>query len=114
VTWRQHFPGALASAIVWQILQLAGTAIVGHQISHSSSMYGMFGIVLGLLAWLYLQAQATLYAIEMASVRAHKLWPRSLAPPPLTPQDRQALELYASSVQRRADEHIRIDIDTHA
>jgi len=50
----------------------------------------------------------------MASVRAHKLWPRSLAPPPLTPQDRQALELYASSVQRRADEHIRIDIDTHA
>ena len=114
VTWRQHFPGALASAIVWQILQLAGTAIVGHQISHSSSMYGMFGIVLGLLAWLYLQAQATLYAIEMASVRAHKLWPRSLAPPPLTPQDRQAYELYASSIQRRADEHIRVDIDTHA
>src|SRR6516165_5833845 len=47
VTWREHFPGALLSAIVWQILQLAGTAIVGHQISHSSSMYGMFGIVLG-------------------------------------------------------------------
>jgi membrane protein len=114
VTWREHFPGALASAIVWQALQLAGTYIIGHQVSHSSSLYGVFGIVLGLLAWLYLQAQATLYAIEMASVRAHKLWPRSLAPPPLTPQDRQAYELYASSIQRRADEHIRIDIDSHA
>jgi len=114
VTWRNHFPGALASAIVWQALQLAGTYIIGHQVSHSTSLYGVFGIVLGLLAWLYLQAQVTLYAIEMASVRAHKLWPRSLAPPPLTPQDRQAYELYASSIQRRADEHIRVDIDTPA
>ena len=113
VTWRALFPGALASAIVWQVLQLAGTYIVGHQIAHSTSLFGAFGIVLGLLAWLYLQAQATLYAIEMASVRAHKLWPRSLAPP-LTPQDRQAYALYASALQRRADEHIKVDIDAPA
>lgn len=113
VTWREHFPAALASAIVWQILQLAGGYIVGHQLAHSQSLYGIFGIVLGLLAWLYLQAQATLYAIEMATVRAHKLWPRSLAPP-LTQQDRQAYALYASAAQRHADQHIRVDIDSSA
>jgi membrane protein len=112
VTWRNHFPGALASAVVWQVLQLAGGYIVGHQLAHNQSLYGIFGIVLGLLAWLYLQAQATLYAVEAATVHARKLWPRSLAPPPLTPQDRQAYALYAAAAQRRADEQIRVDADS--
>jgi membrane protein len=114
VTWREHFPGALAAAVVWQILQLLGGYIVGHQLSHNTSLYGFFGIVLGLLAWLYLQAQATLYAVEGATVHAHKLWPRSLAPPPLTAQDRRAYELYAAAGVRRADQRIKVDIDTPA
>jgi membrane protein len=114
VSWRQHFPAALASAVVWQILQLAGGYIVGHQLAHNTSLYGIFGIVLGLLAWLYLQAQVTLYAVEGAMVRARKLWPRSLAPPPLTAQDRQAYALYAAAGARRADEHVEVDVDTPA
>jgi membrane protein len=113
VTWRNHFPGALASAVVWQVLLLAGTYIVGHQLAHAKSLYGAFGIVLGLLAWLYLQAQATLYAVETNTVRARKLWPRSLAPP-LTPQDRRAYALYAAVAQRNADERIRIDVEPPA
>jgi membrane protein len=114
VTWREHFPAALASAVVWQILQLAGGLIVGHQLAHNKSLYGIFGIVLGLLAWLYLQAEATLYAVEGAMVHARKLWPRSLAPPPLTPQDRQAYAMYAAASARRSDEHIEADVDTPA
>jgi uncharacterized BrkB/YihY/UPF0761 family membrane protein len=114
VTWRDHFPAALASAIVWQVLQLAGGYVVGHQLAHSTSLYGVFGIVLGLLAWLYLQAQATLYAVEGTMVRARKLWPRSLAPPPLTPQDIRAYELYATAGQRRADTHVQVDVDSSA
>src|SRR5215472_2176497 len=110
VTWRQHFPGALVSAVVWQILLLAGTYIVGHQLAHSTSLYGAFGIVLGLLAWLYLQAQATLYAVEAAMVRARKLWPRSLAAP-LTAQDRRAYALYAEATRRNATEPIEVDAD---
>ena len=113
VTWREHFPAALASAVVWQVLQLLGGYIVGHQLAHNTSLYGIFGIVLGLLAWLYLQAQATLYAVEGAMVRARKLWPRSLAPP-LTPQDRRAYALYAAAGERRAGEHIKVDVDTPA
>ena len=108
VTWWEHFPGALMSAIVWQILQLAGGYIVGHQLAHNKSLYGIFGIVLGLLAWLYLQAQATLYAVEVAVVRARKLWPRSLAGP-LTAQDRRAYALYAEATQRKANEPIDVD-----
>ena len=115
VTWREHFPAALASAVVWQVLQLLGGYIVGHQLSHDTSLYGIFGIVLGLLAWLYLQAQATLYAVEGAVVHARKLWPRSLSPPPLTPQDRAAYALYAAAGERRADQRVTVkDTDTPA
>jgi membrane protein len=110
VSWREHFPGALASAVAWQILLLAGTYIVGHQLAHSTSLYGVFGIVLGLLAWLYLQAQATLYAVEAAVVRARRLWPRGLAPP-LTAQDHRAFALYAEATQRNADKPAEVDTD---
>ena len=46
-----------------------------------------FAVVLGLLAWFYLQAQITLYVAELNVVRVMRLWPRSLAPPPLTAAD---------------------------
>jgi membrane protein len=114
VTWRDLFPAALGSAIVWQILQLAGGYLVGHQLAHATNLYGVFGIVLGLLAWLYLQAQATLYAVEAAMVRARGLWPRSVAPPPFTPQDHRAYALYAAAGQRHADERISVEVDSES
>jgi membrane protein len=65
-------------------------------------LYGTFAVVLGLLAWLYLQAELTLYAVEANVVRAYRLWPRSIAPPPYTGQDRRAYQLYAQ-VEKRGD-----------
>ncbi len=110
VATRELLPGALLSALTWQVLQYLGTWIVGHQLRHASSLYGVFGLVLGLIAWLYLQAQFTLYAVEISVVRSHRLWPRSLAPPPLTDEDRKALRLYARSQQRRPEEDIDVGI----
>ena len=52
-------------------------------------------IVLGLIFWLYLEAELTLYAVEANVVRAYRLWPRSIAPPPYTEQDLRAYQLYA-------------------
>ena len=57
----------------------------------------MFGVVLGLLAWFYLQAQITLYVVELDVVRARRLWPRSLVPPPLTEADLRAYQMYAEA-----------------
>ncbi|MDR0344790.1 MAG: YihY/virulence factor BrkB family protein, partial [Nocardiopsaceae bacterium] len=79
ITGRELFPSSMLAAATWQVLLLLGGYIVGHQVAHSQSLYGVFGIVLGLLAWLYLQAQFTLYAIEASVVRRRGLWPRSLA-----------------------------------
>jgi membrane protein len=94
--------GAALSAASWQVLQLLAGLIVGHLIAHSSALYGVFGVVLGLLVWLYIQAQVTLYAVEACTVRAWRLWPRGLRPPP-TDQDRQAYERYNRADRRLED-----------
>jgi membrane protein len=99
VSWRALRLGAVISAAFWQILLLLGGLIVAHLLEHSSALYGVFGVVLGMLAWLYLQAQVTLYALEADTVRAWRLWPRGLRPPP-TEQDKHAVERY-DRAQRR-------------
>jgi YihY family inner membrane protein len=104
VKWRNLWLGALLAAVVWQILQALGGYIVAHQLRHSSSLYGVFGLVLGLLAWLSLQATLTLYAVEADVVRTRRLWPRSLFTPPLTPEDKQAYRSYTETQQRVSDE----------
>jgi hypothetical protein len=57
-------------------------------------VYGFFGIVLGLLSWLYLSANSILLAAE-ANVVAHGyLWPRSFSivgERPPTAVDRRSL-----------------------
>jgi membrane protein len=106
ITWRQLWLGAAISAVIWQVLQVIGTRFVTHQIGHASPLYGTFAIVLGLIAWLYLQAQLMLYAVEINVVRAYRLWPRSLVPPPYTEQDRHAFRLYVA--QRRKQMEIAV------
>ncbi len=98
VSWRDLRLAAVLSAASWQVLLLLGGYIVGRLLHHSSALYGVFGVVLGLLAWLYLQAQITLYAVEAATVRAWRLWPRGLVPPP-TGSDRRAYEYYQRSLR---------------
>jgi membrane protein len=106
ITWRQLWLSAAISAVIWQILQYVGTSFVSRQIAHSSPLYGTFAVVLGVIAWLYLQAQLMLYAVEFNVVRVYRLWPRSLVPPPYTEQDRHAFRLYVE--QRRKQREIAV------
>jgi YihY family inner membrane protein len=80
VRWRDLRIGAAIAAVCWQILQVVGGYVVSHQLHRASELYGIFGIVLGLLAWLFLQAEVTLYAAEVDVVLARRLWPRSVLP----------------------------------
>jgi membrane protein len=106
VSWRDLRIGAVLAAVVWQALQALGGVVVARDLRHASSVYGTFGLILGLIAWLYLQAQLTLYAVEADVVRVRRLWPRSLFPPPLTEEDRRAYRSYAKAQQRRPNEVI--------
>jgi membrane protein len=100
IGWKQLRLGAVVGAVIWQILQYFGTYFVSHQLAHASSAYGTFAVVLGLIAWLYLEAELTLYAVEINVVLSYRLWPRTIAPPPYTEQDRRAYELYAQAQKR--------------
>jgi uncharacterized BrkB/YihY/UPF0761 family membrane protein len=82
VRWRDLLVGALIAAVIWQILQVAGGYVVSHQLHRASELYGVFGVVLGLVAWLFLQAEATLWAAEVDVVLARRLWPVSISPEP--------------------------------
>jgi YihY family inner membrane protein len=106
VAGRDLWLGAVLSAIAWQVLQSVGAALVRHATHTSNTTNATFALVLGLLAFLYLQAELTLYAVEANTVRARRLWPRSMFPPPLTEADRRAFELYAKVQQRRPEQEI--------
>lgn len=104
ISWRDQWLAAALAGVVWQVLQITGGLIVAHQLRNSSSLYGVFGVVLGLLAWLYLQARLTVYAVEADVVRIRRLWPRSLFPPPRTGADDALEDSYVQMEQRTSAE----------
>ena len=114
VTWGDVFPGASVAALVWTVLQALGGYIVSHQLQGASDTYGTFAIVIGLLAWIYLGAQMTLFAAEVNVVRKRRLWPRAIAQPPLTDADERALKSYAEQEERRPEEDVIVRIEERA
>jgi membrane protein len=115
LTWRQLAPGAVVAALAWQALQLVGTYLVGHELQGSSASYGLFGIVLGLLVWLYLGALIALVGAQINAVRVLGLAPRSLlavaAPDDrsVTRGDRRAYRAYAGSQRRKSFQTVAVD-----
>ena len=100
--------GAVLGGVGWTVLQLLGTLLVDHTLRHASELYGFFAIVLGLIAWIYLGAEMTLYVAEVNVVRARHLWPRSMVQPPLTAADREVLEAIAKQDKRRPEQHVSV------
>jgi membrane protein len=86
VRWRDLRTGAAIAAVCWQALQVVGGYVVSHQLHRASELYGTFGIVLGLMAWLFLQSEITLYAAEVDVVLARRQWPVSILPATMTEQ----------------------------
>lgn len=112
IPFRDLVMGAVIGGIAWSALQALGGYLVAHQLRHASELYGLFGIVLGLLGFLYLAAQLSLYAAEINVVRTRRLWPRSILQPPLTRADRELLRDVATAQERRAEQHVSVEFDT--
>ena len=108
VSLRQLVPGAIMAGIGWTVLQSIGGFVVGHYLKNDSAVYGLFGIVLGLFAWIYLIAELTVYAAELNVVLARRLWPRSLVQPPLTDADRRSIAAQALQNQRRPEQRVEV------
>jgi YihY family inner membrane protein len=108
VPLRSLLPGAVLAALAWALLQWLGGWYVGRQLTRATNTYGTFALVIGLLSWLYLAATVTLYAAELNAVRARRLWPRSLAPPPLGRADEQVLADLAKQEERRPEQRVEV------
>jgi YihY family inner membrane protein len=100
--------GVLVAALLWEVLQVVGGLYINHVLRHANATYGVFGTVIGLLSWLYLGAQATLYAAEINVVRARRLWPRSILNSPPTIGDEETLTAIAKVEERIEGEEINV------
>lgn len=111
VGWRQLLPGAVFAGIMWTVLQAAGELIVGHYLRDNSAIYGLFAIVLGLFAWLYIAAELTVYSAEVNVVLSRHLWPRAIVQPPLTEADQRSMAAQAHQNRRRPEQHVQVRFD---
>jgi YihY family inner membrane protein len=101
--FRDLWFGAALAAVFWQALELIGSWYIGRELENNTASYGFFGIVLVLLAWIYLGAQMFLLAAEINVVQHYRLWPRSMTQPPLTTADRAVFERLAQMEIRRPE-----------
>jgi len=101
--------GVIVAGVFWEILQVVGGYYIGHVLKHSTSTYGVFGLVIALLIWLHLGAQMTLYAAELNVVLARRLWPRSLLGPPTVPADEATLTALAKVEERHDTEQVEVE-----
>jgi YihY family inner membrane protein len=113
LTFREIGAGAVAAAVTWQVLQWAGTLLLGHTLKGATATYGLFAIVLGLMAWVYLGAVTVVVCAEFNAVRAGRLWPRGLLSPfasdaELTPADERAYTGYAKTERHKTFENIDV------
>ncbi len=90
VRWHDLVPGAAVAGVAYLVLQSLGTLYVTRTLKGAQKTYGTFAGVIGLLSWMYLLAQVTMFAAEINVVRLRRLWPRSLFTPEQLAARRQA------------------------
>ena len=113
--WRAA-PGGYTLAVMWQVLQLGGAAYVDNVLVDTSSMTKTFGLVLGLIGFLWIGAVMAVLAMEINVVAARRLWPRALLTPftdnvELTDADRTAYALYAGMQRHKGFEKVSVTWD---
>jgi membrane protein len=111
-------PGGFTIAVLFQILQDVGTAYVRHvlDVTHNNGLTTTFGLVLGLMLFLYVGAIIGVLGIEVNVVLAEGLWPRALLTPftdrvDLTDADRKAYAMYATSQRHKGFQTVAVRFD---
>ncbi|AHK27592.1 ribonuclease [Rhodococcus opacus PD630] len=109
-------PGAVAAAVVWQVLQSFGAYYVSKVVSTASVTNGVFAVVLGLLAFLFLAAAAIVVCVEINVVRVDRLHPRALLGPftdkaDLVEGDKRTFTDQAKAQRAVAHEGIHVTFD---
>ena len=112
VETRWLVPGAVVGGIAWTLLQALGGYVVGHDLKGASALYGLFGLVLGLVAWIALGRPGD----ALLGRAQHGAAPPALAAwdgqPPLTEADQRSVALQATENQRRPEQEVVTSFDS--
>ncbi|HEY3528878.1 MAG TPA: YihY/virulence factor BrkB family protein [Nocardioides sp.] len=109
-------PGAVVIAVLWQVLQLVGGVYVSHVIANAGDMNGVFAVVLGLVALLYIASVMAMLGLETNVVLGKHLYPRALLTPftdsvQLTDADRKVYREYAKAQRHKGFERIQVTFE---
>lgn len=113
---RDVLPGAVTAGVLWQLLQSFGGVYVRYVVNNSSVTNGVFAVVLGLLAFLYITSVLVVLCIEINVVRVDRLFPRALLTPftddvELTEGDRLTYTGQAEAQRSKGFEEIEVTFD---
>jgi membrane protein len=113
---RDVLPGAAVIAVLWQLLQMLGGLYVSHVIANANQMNGVFAVVLGLVALLYIAGVMAMIGLEVNVVLAKRLYPRALLTPftdavRLTDADRKVYHDYAVAQRHKGFERVQVTFD---
>jgi uncharacterized BrkB/YihY/UPF0761 family membrane protein len=111
LSWRDVLPGVIVAALGWQALQHLGGFYLDHELKRTGPLYGVFALVLGLLALLYLGALITVFAAETNVVKARRLWPRGFFSDSLLDADKRALTAAAEAEERVQQQNVEVDFE---
>jgi membrane protein len=114
---RDVLPGAAVTAVLWQLLQMLGGLYVSRVIAHASQMNGLFAVVLGLVALLYIAGVMAMIGLEVNVVLAKRLYPRALLTPftddvDLTPADEASYAQQAKAQRAKGFQQISVSFET--
>jgi inner membrane protein YhjD len=114
--FRTSLPGGIFIAVGWYVLQKLGGVYVGHVVAKATAMNGIFALVLGLVAFLFLASTVAVLGIELSAVLRRRLYPRALLTPftdavELTDADRRAYDSYAKAQRHKGFEHVVVTFD---
>ncbi len=116
LSFTDNAPGAVLAALLWQAMQVFGTAYVTGVVKNSSVTYGVFALVLGLLGWLFILAIGIVISVEVNVVRSKHLYPRSLMTifsddVDLTSADRDAYRDAAAAQRHKGFEEVSVTFE---
>ncbi|MGA9871413.1 MAG: YihY/virulence factor BrkB family protein [Rhodococcus sp. (in: high G+C Gram-positive bacteria)] len=109
-------PGAIVAGVIWQLLQAFGGVYIKYVVSRASVTNGVFAVVLGVLAFMYVAALLVVVSVEINAVRVNKLYPRALLTPftddvELTEGDKLTYTGQAEAQRSKGFEEIEVTFD---
>jgi inner membrane protein YhjD len=115
-SFRTSLPGGIFIGVGWYLLQRLGGVYVAHVVAKASAMNQVFGLVLGLIAFLFVAATIAVLGIELSVVLRRHLYPRALLTPftdavELTEADRRAYDSYAKAQRHKGFQHVDVTFD---